>query len=239
MIGYKNFDLKAEDIDEVHRKVVIYVSEFGSKDSDGDIIRSGAFTKTIQERGPKAIKPRIRHLRDHWDLVGKPLEMQEDDKGLLVVSQISNSSAGKDLIEDYKLDMFEHSIGFEVVKSEDDPSTETNYLIELKLWEYSSVTWGANENTPMVAMKGYSYEDILNRLNSKMDRLSNALKKGNYTDERFENIEYQIQVLKKGYNDYINSLTKPQESTSNEPDLKALETIFNNFKLNVNGRKGN
>src|SRR5574343_106347 len=115
MIGYKNNGLKVKDIDEQGRKVLIYVSGFDNVDSDGDVIVKGAFTKTISERGPQSLKPRIKHLRDHWDLVGKPVEMSEDNKGLLVLSQVSKSTLGRDLIEDYKLDLFDHSIGFEII----------------------------------------------------------------------------------------------------------------------------
>lgn len=228
---YKDLNWKVQDIDEENRRVLIYVSEFGSKDSDGDIITSGAFTKTLQERGPKSNKPRIRHLRDHWSLVGIPVEMSEDEKGLLVLSKISNSTLGRDLIEDYKIDALEHSIGFEVIKAEQGDNVQ--YLTELKLWEYSSVTWGANSNTPLIGMKGMKTEDILSRINDRMDKLSYGLRKGNYTDEGFETLEIQLQTLKKQYNDIINSLTKPSKDTQQEPDFKALGELFDKFKLSV------
>lgn len=236
MTRFKNIDLKVKDIDEQNRKVLIYVSEFNSKDSDGDIILPGAYTKTISERGPMSAKPRIKHFRDHWDLVGKPLEMTQDSKGLLVLSQISNSTLGKDLIEDYKLNLMEHSIGFETIKEDRTMFDGANALTELKLWEYSSVTWGANENTPLVEMKGYSKEEILQRINSKMDQLANAIRKGDYTDERFEALEFQLQTIKTSYNDYINALVKPLKSTP-EPDLKAFEDLFSNLNKRLQNGK--
>jgi len=233
MINFKNIALKVMDLDENHRKVLIYVSAFNNKDSDGDIILPGAFKKSIEERGPMSNQLRIKHLRDHWNLIGKPLEMSEDETGLLVLSQLSNSTTGRDTIEDYKLNLLEHSIGFEIIKRAVDEEEEVQYLKELKLWEYSSVTWGANSQTPLVSLKGLKPEDQLKRLNTKMDRLTNALKTGHYTDERFEEIEYQLQVIKKSYNDIIiNSLQKPEPgSTSHEPDLKALEEVFNKYQF--------
>lgn len=226
---YKELDWKVQDIDEPNRRVLIYVSEFGSKDSDGDIITSGAFTKTLNDRGPKSNKPRIRHLVDHWSLVGRPIEMSEDEKGLLVLSEISNSTLGRDTIENYKINLYEHSIGFEVIKAEQGDNVQ--YLTELKLWEYSSVTWGANSNTPLVDMKGFSIDEIIKRVNARMDSISYGLRKGNYTDEGFETLEVQLNTLKKQYNDLINSLRKPSQNTSQQPDFKALGEIFDNFKI--------
>lgn len=231
MIQFKNIGLKVMDLDEQHRKVLIYVSSFNNKDSDGDIILPGAFKKTLEERGPMSDQLRIKHLRDHWNLIGKPLEMSEDESGLLVLSQLSNSTLGRDTIEDYKLNLLEHSIGFEIIKRSVDEEEETQYLKELKLWEYSSVTWGANSQTPLVAMKGLSTEEKLKRLNSKMDRLTNAIKSGNYTDDRFEEIEIQLNIVKKSYNEIIDSLSKPAPgATSEKPNYEALNEMFNNFK---------
>jgi len=239
MIRYKDNGFKVMDIDERHKKVQMYVSSFNNLDSDGDIIVPGAYKKTLKERGPRSEKPRIKHLRDHFTLVGKPLEMEEDEKGLLVLSQISNSTAGQDLMEDYKLDMFEHSIGYEIIKSEPGKNN-ANMLLELALWEYSSVTWGANSETPTIGVsKGILDEDYLEKLNTRMDKCVKALRYGNYTDDRFEEIELQLNFLKSQYNGIIDSLKKPHDSTEegrdsgtseHEPNLEDLEKIFDNFK---------
>lgn len=226
---FKGNNLKVQDIDEANKKVLIYVSSFGDTDSDKDIIIPGAYQKTLSERGPVSQKPRIKHLRDHWDLIGKPIEMTEDQKGLLVLSQLSNSTAGRDTIEDYKLNLLEHSVGFEIMKS--DPRDEKGIQIirEIKLWEYSSVSWGANENTPLVEMKGKDVTEVITRINAKMDRLSTALRKGDYSDERFEQIEVQLQIIKTAYNDIIKSLQPPKSTDEPKLDLASLGEIFDNF----------
>jgi hypothetical protein len=62
---------------------------------------------------------------------------------------------------------------------------------EWKLWEYSTLTaWGANENTPMIGMK--SLEDI----ESSIDWLNLKLKKGNFSDEKFIQIEKELSLLR-------------------------------------------
>ncbi len=49
--GIKTFDLKIEDIDEPNRIVKGYLSAFDTLDSDFDVIRKGAFKKSIQVPG--------------------------------------------------------------------------------------------------------------------------------------------------------------------------------------------
>jgi len=51
---------------EQSRKVSGYFSNFNSIDSDQDIIRSGAFAKSIAERGPESKSNRqIKYLHQH------------------------------------------------------------------------------------------------------------------------------------------------------------------------------
>ena len=65
----KSLSLKIEDVDEGSRKVVGYLSAFDTLDSDNDIIRKGAFAKSIKERGVESSSNRqIAHLRNHdWE----------------------------------------------------------------------------------------------------------------------------------------------------------------------------
>ena len=79
-------------------------------------------------------------------LVGKPVDMNEDDFGLLVTTQFSVRNAfAKDilvLIEDEVIT--EQSIGYDIVRKYMDDDNN-RHLAELKLYEYSYVTWGMNE----------------------------------------------------------------------------------------------
>jgi HK97 family phage prohead protease len=209
----KDTNLRLKDLDEKNLKVQIYVSSFGNVDSDGDIILPGAFKKTITEKGPSGSN-RIKHLKQHdaYSVVGKPLEIIEDAKGLLVTSQISNSTMGKDLIEDYKLDLYEHSIGFEVVKGES--SSDGYKMFEINLWEYSSVTWGANSKTPLVGFKALTKKDAIEELNNRMNKVVNAIRKGKYSDDRFEALEIELKYIQSAYNDL---LAEPSVDTQPEP----------------------
>ena len=75
MILFKNNSLGIKDIDFNKRTVVGYFSQFGSKDSDGDIITKGAYSKTIKENAV-----RIAHLLQHniQQPIGKIQSLTED-----------------------------------------------------------------------------------------------------------------------------------------------------------------
>jgi uncharacterized protein len=153
---YKNISSGIiEDVDDVKGIVTGYFSAFNNIDSDGDVIVSGAYKKTVGENGPMG-RNRIMHLLQHNPLMplAKPMELMEDAKGLRFVSKITETSYGKDVIKLYSEGVFnEHSVGFEIVKS--DNKAGYREIREIKLWEGSTVTWGANPNTPIESMKSW------------------------------------------------------------------------------------
>ena len=67
LFNVKTEVLSAEIMDlNVKQGIVTgYFSKFNNVDADGDIIRPGAFTKTIKENGPESSLPRIKHLLNH------------------------------------------------------------------------------------------------------------------------------------------------------------------------------
>jgi hypothetical protein len=58
-----------KDISSDKRQVAVYLAKFDNIDSDNDMIKKGAFTKSIQERGPDSPSNRkIAFLRWHdWE----------------------------------------------------------------------------------------------------------------------------------------------------------------------------
>jgi HK97 family phage prohead protease len=191
-----NFEIK--DADEATGIVTGYCSIFGNIDSDMDMIMPGAFSKTIQERGPASQKPRIKHLWQHdsWQPIGVPKVLKEDERGLYFETQFGKDSFSQDKLQQH-IDgiITELSIGFNTVKREDilNPDGKPEYckLVELKLWEYSSVTWGANSLTEVTSVKGEN-KDVLIDLLKRIDKLNKALKDGKYTDETCESFESEI-----------------------------------------------
>lgn len=108
------------------------------------IIHPGAFLKTLQERASR-VKVLWQHNPD-WP-IGKPVLLQETEVGLKVRAQISKTALGTDamtLIRDGVVD--ELSIGFDPIKFdfETKEGTELRHLRELRLWEFSPVTFAAD-----------------------------------------------------------------------------------------------
>ena len=188
-----------KDVDTVQGIVTGYFSIFGNKDSDGDIVLPGAYRKTLKENGPNSEKPRILHLymHDPYKPLAKPHVLKEDKTGLYFESKISDTALGKDVLQLY-LDkvLAEHSIGYQIVKREVDEREETQKLVELKLWEGSTVSWGANMDALVSTVKtegkdSHSWEILIKRL----DALQSAVN-GSYTDETARQLEIYFNQLK-------------------------------------------
>lgn len=145
----KELSFKADAIDLEEGTFTGHASTFGNIDEQGDVIEKGAFKKTLKEAGGM-----VKILRDHSDIIGKPLELIEDDKGLRVKGRISKTALGLDtltLMRDGVLDAL--SIGFNTIKSTFDKEKNIRYIKEVKLWEFSVVPWGANTQARIEAVK--------------------------------------------------------------------------------------
>ena len=189
---YKNISQGIiEDVDDVKGVVTGYFSAFNNIDSDGDVIVSGAYKKTVAENGPNG-KNRIMHLLQHNPLMplAKPMELMEDGKGLRFVSKITETSYGKDVIKLYAEGVFnEHSVGFEIIKS--DNKAGYREIREIKLWEGSTVTWGANPNTPIESMKSWDKP----KSEEMLSKFCNILRNGDLTDESMIQLEIGLKQL--------------------------------------------
>lgn len=210
-----------KDIDPKGRTVQFYGSAFGNVDSDGDVVVKGAFAKTILENGPLGLK-RIKHLRQHQaqQLIGRFTDLREDEKGLLCTSVLADSTEGNDALALYELDLFEHSIGYGVIKQQYDQTTGINTLTELRLREVSSVTWGANGDTPLVGIKCDSKAGVtatLERLADRQDKLVKALRHGTISDNLGHQLADELEALQTAYKGLISLNGAPLEPASSRP----------------------
>ena len=207
--GVKTISVKVTDLDEGSRQVKGYFSSFDTIDSDRDVMRKGAFAKSIQEIGPQSTGNRkAQHLRDHnfSHQIGKLDELFEDNRGLGFVSTMGRSTKGNDALLDYQDGIIrEHSFGFSYISDqmkfiEDSPLHEDGHwdINEVKFFEGSAVTFGANSLTPVVDVaKGLLDSNYtLKRINELTIDLESAIKNGKGTDERLENIEHMFAQLK-------------------------------------------
>lgn len=141
------FEIKA---DGEKRTFEGYASTW-KKDLVNEQITQGAFKKTIGERFPKN---QVKVLWQHSEPIGLPTHMEEDTKGLFVVGKISKTTLGDDaltLMKDGVIDTM--SIGYDVMKDSLSDDGGTRFLHELKLYEFSPVTFPANPDTAVTSVK--------------------------------------------------------------------------------------
>jgi HK97 family phage prohead protease len=188
LLKFKSYGNSLKDVDVKKRIVTGYLSNFDNKDHDGDIIVKGAFSKSLNER-----KQDIYFLNQHnWKQPhGKFAVLKEDSKGLYFESEpLIDTSYSSDALKLYDAGIInEHSIGFQTIKS--DKESQGRILKELKLYEGSNVTMGANSNTPFTGFKSLTLKEV----NDKVQKIFKAVKNGTFTDETFLLLEFALKEL--------------------------------------------
>lgn len=136
--------LKLEDAQpDGRRRIEGYAAVFGNRDAYGDIIMPGAFERSLRE------KPDVKVLYQHdtHRPIGKQESGYEDDFGLAVVGVLSNidlvTGTVVPLLEDEVITGL--SIGYDVVEEEHNAELGAWFLKDIDLWEWSPVTFPANE----------------------------------------------------------------------------------------------
>lgn len=148
-MDYKRIPFQIKAVSAGNREVEGYAATW-QEDQGGDTIVRGAFAKTLAERSD-----RVKVLWQHWHPIGRPLEMVEDEKGLFVKYRISKTAQGDEaltLIEDRVIDTM--SIGYEAVRFErSSEMPDKRKLLEVKLFEFSPVTFAMNEGAVITGVK--------------------------------------------------------------------------------------
>ena len=118
-----------------------YASLFGIADEGGDIVRAGAFRRSLRRRGAGRVRMLWQH--DPARPVGVWDEIREDARGLYVrgrlVPGVAQAEDALRLIASGALDGL--SIGFRARRAVRDPRSGLRRLYEIDLWEISLVTF--------------------------------------------------------------------------------------------------
>ena len=149
------FELKGVDLSEGTFEG--YAAIFNNVDLGNDLIEPGAFTKTLKENS-KRVKICWQH--DTKEPIGIPLEMKEDSTGLWVKGRLSQTSRGRDaliLMRDGVIN--ELSIGYDTIKYKYDGPVR--HLKEVRLWEFSPVTFAMNPTATVTSIKSMDENDVL------------------------------------------------------------------------------
>lgn len=184
------FEVKEAGVTENKNEGVIegYASTFGNIDQGFDIVDKGAFKATL-----KMNKGRFPILADHnpADQIGWNEKASEDNEGLFVRGAIMlDVQKGKEKYSLAKkaLDIKAPagiSIGFTTIKAEPDASNpRIRRIKEVKLWEYSLVTFPMNTEAMVTAAKSIGQLDKINfilrqlkEMNISINDLELALRK--------------------------------------------------------------
>lgn len=159
ILEYKTFSFKFDNVNEVkdEGRVEGYASTFGNVDLGLDVVVKGAFKKTLKDN-----KGRVPILADHdpYSQIGWNEKGFEDDTGLGVVGALMlgvQKAKERYVLAKKALELDAPaglSIGYMTIMGE--PSSENpriRMLKELKLYEYSFVTFPMNTQAMVTAAK--------------------------------------------------------------------------------------
>jgi HK97 family phage prohead protease len=220
---YKSTQLgELMDADESKGIVKGYGSYFDNMDSDRDIIRRGAYQKTIQENGD-----RVKYLYQHdmMQPIGKMSELYEDEKGLVFVAEIPKTRLGKDVMELMKAGVItENSVGILPIRKE----AKDGYreIQEVKLYEISAVTLAANDQAKILDVKGTKN---LEQLYKRYDNIAKLLRKGDISDDLGYALEAEVMKLKTMFME----VTKPSEEDTLPTEQKSEDFDYDTYLLNT------
>lgn len=229
----KSSTAEIKDIDFKNKIVQCYWSAFNNKDFDDDIMVQGAFKKTIAENGPQGAN-NIFYLKSHnWELpLGKPTLLQEDQKGLYAeIPVTSGASFAEDTLKLMAAGlMIQNSVGFQTVKStivQPDPEDwQTWYreILEVKLFEGSSVVLGANDDTPFQGFKAMTWSEQTDLLG----RITKTLRSGDMTDDTYKRLEVALKQLQREA--FLLGQTENKSLTENQQPSMEVECPACSYK---------
>ena len=134
-------------------QVAFYIVTWNNKNRHGEVFLKGSGARSISFFK----KGRTKHFKNHDPYPpGVVVDMYEDDKGMVVVSELIATRAGLDTKVEYLSGQItEHSAGFIYVKDGAiyDEQADTIFIKDFELHEASTLNgWGSDSNTSVLNM---------------------------------------------------------------------------------------
>jgi len=142
----------------------------------------------------------------------------------------------------------EHSIGFQYIgdktkwiedSSPDMPMTEQGkdfvssmggyyHISEVKLWEGSFVTFGANSETPSfgVIKSLAQKKTMLAEINERMNLIRKEICNGTYSDSVFSMLDTELAYVQECYNSLVNTEPSVKDTLAAEPKIDDSGRLF-------------
>lgn len=154
-LEYKSIPFEVKEVVDVAAggwEVAGYASTFGGEpDAYGDVIVRGAFAESIAARPTK-------FLYEHFEPIGKQLEIREDDRGLFGRWTIVDTQTGTDAYKLAKAGVLDSlSIGY-FTQEADFREDGIRVLRKIDLYEVSAVAIPANRNAVITDVKSRPFE---------------------------------------------------------------------------------
>lgn len=136
-----------------------YGSVFGDLDSYYDVVKKGAFKRTLREAKAAGRMPAMLWQHNPDQPIGVWTEMLEDDRGLIVKGRLADTQLGREAHTLMKMGALSGlSIGYRTVRYSMDSETGVRTLEDVDLFEVSPVTFPALDTARLSAVK--SAEEI-------------------------------------------------------------------------------
>lgn len=215
-----------KDVDFSKRIVQSIANTLLYFDHDQDVLMVGCANKSIQERGPdsNAKCGKIKNVKDHKisERIGKPIVTKEDKLDgktvLYCESKMAETTIGNDALIEYQEGIIDqHSIGHRYVDldfiSADDeewnkflsmlinPEDAEEYgyafrVKEIEWFEWSPVSFGANELTAYLGVKSNNKDALLLKIFDRLDLINKSLRNGSQSDEAMRDYELEVMQIK-------------------------------------------
>jgi len=241
------------EIDTTGRLVKLVANTFNYFDHDFDALTKTCANRSISNNGAKSeAADKICHLLHHdmKRVVGKSMnESVEKIDGKYVLaaeSYLPETIEGEDTLTKYKLGMYnQHSIGFnyldltfmekgaagwdkwmsELINPEDADIVGYGWKVsEIKLWEYSTVTFGANKLTPYLGTKSLTTCDVIRK---KIDLLAEkAIKREVVNRDLFD---YELMQLQQMVVELYETVSLKQSTPPKDPQNESTLIELSGF----------
>jgi hypothetical protein len=145
-----------------------YASVFNNKDLGNDVIKQGAFAKSIYDKKPKQIKLLYQHKTD--EPIGVIDSLEEDKRGLKIKGRLAmGTQKGKEVFELMKMGALDSmSIGYRLAPEDYKYSDKLKKrtITNLDLMEVSMVTFPMNPKAKVTKVKlaGMNVRELENYL---------------------------------------------------------------------------
>jgi len=148
-------DLKAVSLDGTFEG---YASLFDLEDLGRDVVRRGAFQKSLKSRRPSDVKMLFQH--DAAQPIGVWERLHEDARGLYARGRLTTDVAkAREVLALMRSGAVDGlSIGFRAVRSSRDRKSGTRILHHIDLWEISVVTFPMQPQARVAAVKSSPFD---------------------------------------------------------------------------------